>query len=179
MEPARTLILQLGACRTLLPLFLLHTTAAARSSAAAAARRCTPSRCRQRVAKDGPPERVCENAIPGGACEPRVAVADHEQLEFAVPETVARADLELNTLEAVAVKLPELDAVGGLQHPHFTVQVDVVDTLGHGSRAESVDFCSVSCSCPFGVVCLICDSAVNSKSGNRRSKDHGLKWPLW
>jgi hypothetical protein len=46
MEPARTLILQLGACRTLLQLFLLHTTAAARSSAAAAARRCTPSRCR-------------------------------------------------------------------------------------------------------------------------------------
>ena len=35
MEPARTLILPLGACRTLLPLLLLHATAAARRSDAA------------------------------------------------------------------------------------------------------------------------------------------------
>jgi hypothetical protein len=35
MEPARTLILPFGACRTLLPLLLLHATAAARCSAAA------------------------------------------------------------------------------------------------------------------------------------------------
>ena len=35
MEPARTVILPLGACRTLLPLLLLHATAAARRSDAA------------------------------------------------------------------------------------------------------------------------------------------------
>ena len=33
MEPARTLILPLGVCRTLLPMLLLHATAVARSSA--------------------------------------------------------------------------------------------------------------------------------------------------
>ena len=35
MEPARTLILPFVACRTLLPLMLLHATAAARCSTAA------------------------------------------------------------------------------------------------------------------------------------------------
>jgi hypothetical protein len=35
MEPARTLILPLGVCRTLLPMLLLHATAAARRSSAA------------------------------------------------------------------------------------------------------------------------------------------------